>query len=654
MLKLLTVFAALTLAHAGGGNKTVGKPCVPGESAMGLYNELDLMGRVAIITGADAGIGHEVARALAARNATVVLACRKLPKALAAAEEIRKTVPGATVIVPEVGIDLSSMKLTRAFAVAASKAIGGAPVHWLVNDAAMANNPHGYQTNDTDQNGVRFEMLFEVNYVNQWLLTSLLMPQLRAGKGRVVNLVSKAYRMSCPLAERTDCTDLSKMPPPVISTDPNKTVPVLDVTPSNYGIAKLLMIRWTEELASRELTAATGVTAYTVDPGYVNTSMASQSSPFWTKLSCMDEGRKGAPCPVPANQGALTPTFLALAPDIESTSGQYYEWCESGPINDCLDSIQDLKSRSCALSSDADKQTLWDLSARWVSNHSSPIADEVELHAISSELKCPKLLQPLCSLVSSAECFAKCKQPLMNCLSDTSCRASLQEAGKCMKTYHDKSADQQLKCLVPDNKLRDDFFLCSMDQHQCIRTPKDNSSYPACREQSIKGDRGFLPQHLKGDWWKLQGWTLGEQYECRDCGQVDFWEGSSADSLVISSTWNELDMNNKTWKMNDTSTFGPRPNHQGFPWRMQHSGAMLGLSYLENFTVVHDGTAEPEPFVFLYGCGGTKQGSYVTGFVLGKTPTASQALKTRIDSVAVANGFDPKAWCTVDNTCPPL
>ena len=82
---------------------------------------------------------------------------------------------------------------------------------------------------------------------------------------------------------------------------------------------------------------------------------------------------------------------------------------------------------------------------------------------------------------------------------------------------------------------------------------------------------------------------------------------------------------------------------------------MYGLSYLENFTVVHDGTQEAEPFLFLYGCGSTIQGAYVTGFVMAKTPVASATLKARIFDVAKLNGFDDEDdWCTVDNSCPPL
>merc|ERR1712100_496625 len=100
------------------------------------------------------------------------------------AADIRKDVPHAQIPIPA-AIDLSSLALTRAFVEATYKALKGGPVHVLVNDAAMSNNPHGYTTKDLDQNGKPFEMLFEVNYVSQWLLTDLFMPQLRAGKGRI-------------------------------------------------------------------------------------------------------------------------------------------------------------------------------------------------------------------------------------------------------------------------------------------------------------------------------------------------------------------------------------------------------------------------------------------------------------------------------------
>lgn len=182
----------------------------------------------------------------------------------------------------------------------------------------------------------------------------------------------------------------------------------------------------------------------------------------------------------------------------------------------------------------------------------------------------------------------------------------------------------------------------------------------------MPGDASYKPSHLLGHWWKVRAWTKGEMYECRPCGQVNFYPyhtlpwptkapEDTTDYAIISSTWYEKDDAGTTWVVNETSLFGPRPGHVGFPEEQNHRGVMYGLSYLENFTIVHDGTQEKEPFFFLYGCGSTIQGGYVTGFVMAKMPHATPTLSERIAQIAKQNGFDENdAWCEVDNTCGPV
>merc|ERR1711988_201989 len=102
--------------------------------------------------------------------------------------------------------------------------------------------------------------------------------------------------------------------------------------------------------------------------------MAGQTSPFWTKLACEDEGRKGAPCPVPSNQGALTPTFLALAPGIQDKSGEYFEWCANFTIDKCLDNLHDMMHLTCAMTNHTEQDQLWNLTVTWLGDWTAPIA----------------------------------------------------------------------------------------------------------------------------------------------------------------------------------------------------------------------------------------------------------------------------------------
>jgi len=336
---------------------------------MEVFQEVSLSGKVALITGADKGIGLEIAKALAARGATVIPGCRKSEELTETEALIKKAVPNAKVFLPSALLDLSSFKMVRDFV----QGLQQFPtIDILVNDAGLANNPHQVVTHDG------FELAFQIDYPSQWLLTYLLMPQIRKGKGRVVNLVSKAYRMACPMAKRFQCMELENLPPPVITG--SQKVPILGIPVSNYGIARLLMIRWTEDLARRETLAGTGVSVTSVNPGFVNTSMADRHnlSPLFLKLACTTEGRQGAPCPTLPSQGALTPAFLSLSPESKIPNGKFYEWCEPAPVDLCLDVLDGpWIPTECTGGDQKYQEGLWNLTAKWVKNFTAPLEQRV-------------------------------------------------------------------------------------------------------------------------------------------------------------------------------------------------------------------------------------------------------------------------------------
>ncbi|MCG5466650.1 SDR family NAD(P)-dependent oxidoreductase [Micromonospora sp. MED01] len=143
-------------------------------------------GKIAVITGANAGIGYQAARQLAAAGATVVLACRHPGRMAEAARAIRKEFPNAAI--DEVSIDLGSLRSIRA---AASIISDSHPhVDILINNAGVIGEP-GWRTLDG------FESCFGVNHLGHFALTGLLLDKLiAAADARIVTVSSTAHRVA--------------------------------------------------------------------------------------------------------------------------------------------------------------------------------------------------------------------------------------------------------------------------------------------------------------------------------------------------------------------------------------------------------------------------------------------------------------------------
>jgi NAD(P)-dependent dehydrogenase (short-subunit alcohol dehydrogenase family) len=143
----------------------------------------DQSGRIALVTGANSGIGLVAARELAGAGAAVKLACRDTAKGDVAAAAIRDGFPAAEVEVLEV--DLADLGSVRELA----SGIGVERLDLLVNNAGVMASPRR-ETADG------FELQLGTNHLGHFALTGLLLDKLKASPGaRVVTVSSGAHRI---------------------------------------------------------------------------------------------------------------------------------------------------------------------------------------------------------------------------------------------------------------------------------------------------------------------------------------------------------------------------------------------------------------------------------------------------------------------------
>jgi NAD(P)-dependent dehydrogenase (short-subunit alcohol dehydrogenase family) len=199
-------------------------------------------GKLAVITGANSGLGLHTARVLAQKGAHVVMACRNVSKAEAAAAEVRAARAGA--IVEVAALDLADLDSVARFA----DELGARHrrLDLLVNNAGLMAIP----AQKTRQG---FEMQLGTNHVGHFALTARLWPLLAATPGaRVVNVSSLYHRRG-----RMDFDDL------FFDKRPYKPW-------TAYAQSKLANLLFTVELARR---AAGRVLAVAAHPGYAATEL---------------------------------------------------------------------------------------------------------------------------------------------------------------------------------------------------------------------------------------------------------------------------------------------------------------------------------------------------------------------------------------------
>jgi|HubBroStandDraft_6_1064221.scaffolds.fasta_scaffold89659_2 NAD(P)-dependent dehydrogenase (short-subunit alcohol dehydrogenase family) len=242
----------------------------------------DQRGRVAVVTGANSGLGLATARELARAGARVVLATRSTQKGEDAASRIASTVPGAE-LDPAV-LDLADLDSVRAFAAAAP-----ARVDLLINNAGVMAAPRRV----TKQG---FESQLATNHLGHFALTGLLLGRLLAAPApRVVTVSSTLHRRGT-----MNFDDLQ---------GERKYSPW-----GAYGQSKLANLMFCFELQRRATEAGTALLSMAAHPGYAATNLQfAATDRFYEKAIGWIGNRVFAQS---ADMGALPTLYAATVPDL--------------------------------------------------------------------------------------------------------------------------------------------------------------------------------------------------------------------------------------------------------------------------------------------------------------------------------------------------
>ena len=249
----------------------------------------DQTDRIAVVTGANTGVGFEVAKALARSNATVVLGCRDLDKAKAAAARISAEIPQADVRIQK--LDLASLGSVRRAAEQMSQDYPRIDI--LINNAGVMWIPR-----QTTEDG--YEQHLAVNHLGHFALTGRLLPILTATpNSRIVVLSSPAHRSGA-----INFDDLQ-------STHGYRPMRA-------YAQSKLANLLFAHELNQRLIATGATTIALAAHPG----GARSELNRTMPRLFRGPSWGLARPITHSADRGALS--ILRAATDPEATGGQYY------------------------------------------------------------------------------------------------------------------------------------------------------------------------------------------------------------------------------------------------------------------------------------------------------------------------------------------
>ncbi len=248
----------------------------------------DLLGLFVVVTGANTGIGRATAENLAARGASLVLACRSEERT----QPVLTSIEALGGRAQFVELDLGALASVRK--AAARIADLGRPLDRLVNNAGLA----GHRGITADG----FELAFGTNHLGHFLLTMLLIPSLRAASApaRIVNVSSQAHYE----AKGIDFAAVRRS---------TRSITGL----AEYSVSKLANVLFTRELARR--IGPSGIHSYALHPGVVASDAWRRVPwpirPFMKRRMLSNE------------EGAKTTLYCTVSAEAAPDDGLYYDQC---------------------------------------------------------------------------------------------------------------------------------------------------------------------------------------------------------------------------------------------------------------------------------------------------------------------------------------
>lgn len=263
-------------------------------------------GKGVIITGANTGLGKATAIALAKKGARVVLACRDLDKAEAAAAEIKRLSGNSQIVIAK--LDLTSLTSVRRFCEYIKKSEKRVDV--LINNAGVY-----YVPRSVTEDG--HEMQFQANYLGHFLLTLLMLNKMLDDPTvvtRVINVSSVKHNQAIDFDDLDGAMSYAK----------NK----------RYAQTKLAQILFTRHLARKFKAAGdTKITVNCLHPGIVLTEIARDfplTSSRIVQILTWPLGKLllKTPC-----EGSQTIVHCAVSDECSTITGRYFKDCKVAEPN---------------------------------------------------------------------------------------------------------------------------------------------------------------------------------------------------------------------------------------------------------------------------------------------------------------------------------